>query len=72
MGLATENIPMPPVASAVKVMPSKWNCGDRIASAMDTSCTTIAAVGAVVVAVLLSAVVVGVVIVAGPPGTNEG
>ena len=47
IGLATEKMPMPPVASAAKVMPSKWNCGDRIASAMDTSCTGTTAAAAV-------------------------
>jgi hypothetical protein len=28
MGFATEKIPIPPIASEVNVMPSRWNWGD--------------------------------------------
>jgi hypothetical protein len=30
MGLATENIPIPPIAVAVKVTPNKWNWRELI------------------------------------------
>ena len=67
IGLATLNIPMPPVARQKKVNPNRWNCGAFMASSNETSLMGAGAAVAVVVVTELAAATA-----LAPPGTKEG